>query len=141
MRTRIAGRARWRVRLRRGAQVRAPGLAERLSVRGPYALDPVTDIRDAIGAGTAQDEGATQLDGRTVERIRIELPSGEPAYAYVDPHTFYPVEEECDCGSAGPITGLHVVIRYLTFEYLPRTGASLALTDIEAQHPNATTTG
>ena len=30
-----------------------------------------------------------------------------------------------------------VVARYLTFEYLPRTAANLALTDIVAQHPNA----
>ena len=32
----------------------------------------------------------------------------------------------------------HVVVRYLTFEYLRRTDANLALTDIRAQHPNAT---
>ena len=37
-----------------------------------------------------------------------------------------------------PVVRLHVVTRYLTFEYLPRTAANLALTDIEAQHPNAT---
>jgi hypothetical protein len=33
---------------------------------------------------------------------------------------------------------VHVVTRFLTFEYLPRTDANLALTDIKAQHPNAT---
>ena len=31
-----------------------------------------------------------------------------------------------------------VVGRYLTYEYLPRTEANLALTDIRAQHPGAT---
>ncbi len=31
-----------------------------------------------------------------------------------------------------------VVDRYLTFEYLPRTAANLALADIRAQHPDAT---
>jgi hypothetical protein len=31
-----------------------------------------------------------------------------------------------------------LVFRYRTFEYLPRTAANVALTDIEAQHPNAT---
>jgi hypothetical protein len=30
-----------------------------------------------------------------------------------------------------------IVARYLTFEYLPRTAANVALTDIVAQHPNA----
>jgi hypothetical protein len=30
------------------------------------------------------------------------------------------------------------VTRYLTFEYLPRSAPNLALTDIHAQHPNAT---
>jgi hypothetical protein len=29
------------------------------------------------------------------------------------------------------------LVRYLRFEYLPRTDANLALTDIRAQHPNA----
>ena len=34
--------------------------------------------------------------------------------------------------------GVRDVTRYLTFEYLPRTDANLALTNIRAQHPNAT---
>ena len=33
---------------------------------------------------------------------------------------------------------LHVVVRFLAYEYLPRTAENLALTDIRAQHPNAT---
>jgi hypothetical protein len=33
---------------------------------------------------------------------------------------------------------IDVVDRYLTFEYLPRTEGNLALTDIQAQHPDAT---
>jgi hypothetical protein len=33
---------------------------------------------------------------------------------------------------------IHVADRYLTFEYLPRNDASLALADIRAQHPGAT---
>jgi hypothetical protein len=107
-------------------------------------------LREAISGGRAHDEGETQLDGRTVERIRIDLSSACPAdpncpretpYWYVDPETFYPVET---VGSGviappgGPVVQFHIVIRFLTFEYLPRTAANLALTDIHAQHPNAT---
>jgi hypothetical protein len=33
---------------------------------------------------------------------------------------------------------VHLVTRYLAFEYLPRTAANLALTNVHAQHPNAT---
>lgn len=106
-------------------------------------------LREAIGAGHAHDEGETQVDGRTLRRIRVEPPyacplpscSREPSYVYVDPETFFPVQAE------GPnvylplvdshVVQLHVVDRYLTFEYLPRTQANLALTDIRAQHPDA----
>ena len=103
----------------------------------------VTRIREGIAAGRVHDEGKTQLGGRTVERIRGEPPPAcrvpgcprEPTYLYVDPETFYPVEIH----SYGDIAGLRfqIVIRYLTYEYLPRTVANLALTDIRAQHPNA----
>jgi hypothetical protein len=109
--------------------------------------DPVTQVREAISAGTAHDEGKTQLDGRTVERIRIDPPSDcahcsrEPAYAYVDPETFYPVRIKSHAYIVPPdrpIVRLDAVVRSLTFEYLPRTAANLALTDIRAQHPDAT---
>ena len=97
--------------------------------------DPVTELRKAISAGRAHLEGSTQLDGRTVERIRIDFPSecfdrdaGCASYAYVDPETFNLVRTE-----------RHGVIdRYLTFEYLPRTAANVALANIETQHPDAT---
>ena len=112
----------------------------------PY--DPVKALREAIGAGRAHDEGETQLDGRTVKRIRVDPPSTcadpcpakqWPSYAYVDPDSFHLVEEH-GVGSVGPAPGnefrnatdrlarFHVVRRYLTFEYLPRTAANVALT-------------
>jgi hypothetical protein len=111
--------------------------------------DPLTQLRQAISDGSAHDEGKAQLDGRTVERIRIDPPSAspfpncppDPTYAYVDPDTFYPVEVQTRgflTPVDGPVTCHDVVVRYLTFEYLPRTAANLALTDIRAQHPNAT---
>ena len=119
-------------------------------LRFVFPLDPVTELREAISAGAAHDEGETQLDGRTVERIRIDPPPGcpvpdcsrEPSYVYVDPETFYPVQLESPHGyiapPGGPVVRLHMGMRTLTFEYLPRTPANLTLTDIHAQHPNAT---
>ena len=97
--------------------------------------DPVTELREAISAGRAHLEGRTQLDGRTVERIRIDSTyacfdpdAGCASYAYVDPETFNLVRTE-----------RHGIIdRYLTFEYLPRTAANVALANIETQHPDAT---
>jgi hypothetical protein len=97
--------------------------------------DPVTELRKAISAGRAHLDGSTQLDGRTVERIRIDFPSecfdrdaGCASYAYVDPETFNLVRTE-----------RHGIIdRYLTFEYLPRTAVNVALANIETQHPDAT---
>jgi hypothetical protein len=113
-----------------------------------FPPDPVTDLREAIAAGSAHDEGETQLAGRTVQRIRIDPPPAcpdpncprEPSYAYVDPETFYPVETHgfgVIAPPGGPGVWVRVVMRYATFEYLPRTAANLALTDIRAQHPNA----
>jgi hypothetical protein len=115
-----------------------------------HPLDPVKELREAISEGRAHEEGETQLDGRTVERIRIDASprcpfpvcSREPSYAYVDPDTFAPVRLESPHGGinppGGPFVRLHVVMRTMTFEYLSRTPANLALTDIRAQHPNAT---
>jgi hypothetical protein len=138
--------------------------------------DPVTMLREAIRAGNAHHEGKTQLNGRTVERIRIDpvrltgvdevmasacaFPSCAFGTVYVDPETFHPVEmhgptmwivppmdgvvippsemeERAD--ELDPLPArIDVVDRYLTFKYLPRTEANLALTDIRAQHPDAT---
>jgi hypothetical protein len=118
-----------------------------------YFGDPVADLREWLSSGRAYDEGTMQLDGRTVERIRIDPPSfcpvsscpRKPNYAYVDPETFYPLQIECeDCGGIslrGRVLRLHMVTRFLTYEpLLPRTAANLALTDIRAQHPDATWT-
>jgi hypothetical protein len=110
-----------------------------LSATGPtlqFPSDPVQMLRDALSAGKAVDEGQTRLDGRTVERIRI----GDTS-VYVDPQSFYPVE------AYGPVVFqvpgrpavvLQSVSHVLAYDYLPGTSANLALTNIQAQHPNAT---
>jgi hypothetical protein len=141
--------------------------------------DPVTMLREAISAGNAHDEGRAQLNGRSVERVRIDaprisdedvvsasacaFPSCAFGHVYVEPETFHPIEMRAPpllvmpppddgvvilppaghiVGASGrfddPVARIDVVDRYLTFEYLPRTEANLALTDIRAQHPDAT---
>ena len=108
-----------------------------------FAGDPVTALRDAISEGRAHDEGATQFHGRTVRRIRVDPPSDcyeacprppERSYTYVDPESFYPVAESGfmslrtdRAGKPPSHARFEVLRRYLTFEYLPRTGANLAL--------------
>ncbi len=122
-----------------------------LNLRFAFPVDPVGDLREWLAAGSAHDEGKVQLDGRIVQRIRIDPPSGdcsafptcpdEPLYWYADPETFLPVETRGPGYLAlpgRPVVRVQLVMRYLTFEHLPRTEANLALTDIRAQHPDAT---
>ena len=102
----------------------------------------------ALAAGHAHHDGKTRLDGRTVERIRWTPPRHpvfadvDPVFAYVDPQTLYPIRIDgyLLTGLAGRATPIrsHLVMRFRTYEYLPRTAANLALTDIHAQHPTAT---
>jgi hypothetical protein len=105
-----------------------------LSATGPtlqFPSDPVQTLRDALRAGKAVDEGQTQLDGQTVEHIRI----GDTS-VYVDPQTFYPVETDGHAIFGAAV--LQSVSHVLAYDYLPGTTANLALTNIQAQHPNAT---
>jgi hypothetical protein len=104
--------------------------------------DPARVFREALERGAARDEGETTLDGRTVHRIWVdpcpeaEQCGREPGYVYLDPQTFYPVEIRGP-GYLGTAKVANLVFHYRTFEYLPRTAANLALSDIQAQHPNA----
>jgi len=115
---------------------------------GPW--DYVAFLRDSLADGCAHSEGRTKLEGRVVERIRVDpscagwAKQGGSAYWYVDPETFLPVQFQWPNGfhirlpEGNPELHFDIVERYLTYEYLPRTEANLALTDIQAQHPNAT---
>ena len=154
----------------------APSTLSESALQFVLPPDPVTMLREAIRSGNAHHEGKTKLNGRTVERIRIDgprisdddvfsssacaFPSCAFGDAYVDPETFYPVEmhaptllvlPEPDGGAVirppnrltlpvgpEPSAEINVRDRYLTFEYLPRTETNRALTDIRAQHPDAT---
>ena len=113
-------------------------------------IDPVADLRQRLAAGTAHEVGRTTAWGRTVERIRFDRESGcasqgcswEPFEWWVDPETLHPVGMMGIGGISEPgrrFIRLRVVGRFLAYEYLPRTAENLALTDIRAQHPHATT--
>jgi hypothetical protein len=109
--------------------------------------DPAEEFRQLLGS--ASDEGDVTIDGRTLRRILLDpcppnAPPGcarEPAYVYLDPETYYPVEFRAPAYDGPGFDGTGKVAdtrwRYLVYEYLPRTDTNLALTDIRAQHPNA----
>src|SRR5688500_15190658 len=107
----------------------------RAHARAISIRDPLQRLRDALRAGTAVDDGQTQLDGRTVQRIR----DGDESW-YVDPQTFHPIEvhQIRVCPGDLPPDHCRSVVSILAYEYLPPTTANLALTNIRAQHPNAT---
>jgi hypothetical protein len=112
-------------------------------------IDPVADLRQRLAAGTAHEAGRGTAWGRPVERIRIDPEPGcssqgclwEPFEWWVDPKTLQPVGMMGIGGMSEPgrrFIRLRVVGRFLAYDYLPRTAANLALTDIRAQHPSAT---
>jgi hypothetical protein len=111
------------------------------------AKDPYGNVRQAIADGTAHDEGRTAIDGRPVERIRIDCDQAkyagcDPTYWYVDPESFLPVRTLSGPGlRPGPgatCTAPCFVQDFVTYEYLSGTPANRALADIRAQHPDAT---
>ena len=109
--------------------------------------DPYGRIRQAIDDGTAHLEGRTVLDGRALERIRLDcnrarFPTCDPTYVYVDPETFLPVRSLSGPGirpgPGGACAAQCYIQDFETYKYLPATPANRALADIRAQHPNAT---
>lgn len=128
-----------RIRVTLGATL--PGPHDQIIENG---ADPASALRAAIREGRAHEAGGTQLDGRTVQRINLDLPTSLPpdapplpadapvmthseAYAEVEPETFHPVE----------IVFGRDTYRFLAYEYLPAGAANRALADIRAQHPDA----
>jgi hypothetical protein len=130
----------FRARLQVALGASLPGPHDQIIEKDP---DPVSVLRAAIADGRAHEAGSTQLDGRSVLRIDLDLPKHPPAdapplpanapmfhveaYAYVEPETFRPIE----------ITFGRDSYRFLAYEYLPASAANLALTSVRAQHPNA----
>jgi hypothetical protein len=106
----------------------------------PYSLsDPARLVSQAIDQGHARDVGETQVNGHTVHHILMHY-FGD---MYLDSKTGYPVAsrlvvQRFDDTLGRPLWVGFVVTQYKVFEYLPRTAANLALTNIRAQHPKAT---
>lgn len=104
------------------------------------------EIRRARADGRAHNEGVTEIDGRAVVRYRLDCvrtPCPSPSYVYINPETYLPVKVEEFGNTRIVLDEKRVLIfnsveRWLTIEYLPRTPENLALTDIRAQHPDAT---
>ncbi len=71
-------------------------------------VDDVAPLREALAGGRAHDEGQVELDGRVVERIRVDLVPGDRRYFYVDPETFVPVRVEGPPGGAYYLGSLKV---------------------------------
>ena len=91
-------------------------------------------------------EGTTEVYGRAVVRVRLDpdppasckapghCPT-EPEYAYFDSETLDPVVWDWARDPTYPLVRNRW--HYLAWDYLERTEANLALTDIRAQHPDA----
>lgn len=140
------------LRSRRALRFVPPNTLRAQQLTPPLFRDPVQRLRHALSAGTAVDDGQTQLDGRTVQRIRIGNTTRPASYWewYVDPQTFYPIEVHeifvrgpriCERSGDLPPGRCRSVASILAYEYLPPTTANLALANIRAQHPNATISG
>jgi hypothetical protein len=116
------------------------------------AFDPVALVRAALTAGHAHNAGTAVIAGRRVRAIRVELDSvdrgaGTATY-YVDRSTYAPVEILYPRANflqfpytTTPVFGdsepFGVVVRFSTFETLPATQTTRALTDIRSQYPTA----
>lgn len=114
-----------------------PNTLKVMPVAFGFPVDPAEMFRTALRSGLAHHDGKTVLRGRAVERIRLDPPRcrgcpREPAYVYVDPRSFQPVEMHLPLGG-----GVRDIMRFTTYEHLSRTAANRALADIRAQHPNA----
>ena len=141
------------------ARIRAAEQAARLADEVPHARRTLCHSfarRSATEARTTRARRSRRAHGRAhphrsrvhqVERRRVQrlcpFPDcpPKPTYVYVDPETFYPVEVRSPYAVGlvnGPVLWHDLVVHYDTYEFLPRTDANLALTDIRAQHPDAT---
>jgi hypothetical protein len=98
------------------------------SESGSSAPEFRAEILALLQSGTAQVSGHVNVDGR--DAIRIESPDGKQVYV-ADAATYDPIELTTT-GTTGGVT-----LRFPVYEQLPVDAGSLALLDLEAQHPEA----
>jgi hypothetical protein len=94
----------------------------------PRFTDPVSQIREELAAGRAQNVGTVMLDGNRL--YKIDLPHG--LVGYFDGNDYQPRYLD-DPQRDGSVVRLHVV----AYEYLPMTPSNRALLSVTAQHPTA----
>jgi hypothetical protein len=87
-----------------------------------------SDVLALLDSGKAQVTGHVTVDGR--DAIRIESLDGKQVYL-VDASTYDPIEWT-STGTNGGVT-----LRFPVYEELPASSESLALLDLQAQHPGA----
>jgi hypothetical protein len=87
-----------------------------------------SDILALLDSGQVQVVGHVTVDGR--DAIRLESLDGKEIYV-VDAATYAPVEWTTT-GDGGSVT-----LRFGAYEELPADSESMALLDLEAQHPDA----
>lgn len=115
------------------------------------AFDPLALVRHALATGQAHVAANTTLHGRPVRAIKVQLHnldtgSGTATY-YVDRTTYAPVEivfHHAD-GLRFPYTPvfdpgipIDISVRFSEFRLMAATPATQSLTNIRAQHKNAT---
>jgi hypothetical protein len=110
----------------------SPPPSEPPSVRGRKPVDYAASLRALVQSGGARVLGTSTIDGVPAYELSVNgesvLPAGSTAY--VAQSSFRPLL--IDYNANGGET-----IRYESYEYLPATGANLALLDLVEQHPGA----
>lgn len=116
----------------------------------PLDFDPLTVVRKALTAGTAHLDGRAVIDGEQAIKITLttrDLNGHTGTVIYLaNAKTYYPIEIKLQSLEAfsyplEPLfrpngRGWTATFRFQSFEYLDTTTKNLALTNIQAQHPN-----
>jgi hypothetical protein len=103
----------------------------------PGSDDSSSSLRARLKEGAFKLDGATEIDGRPVQRLRDEFGSDGQRYVetyFVDPITFAPVRWQVEWFFNGVQKGTNTT-DYLVYEELPATPENIALTSVVGSHP------
>ena len=102
--------------------------AQEDEAEGPFEEPFRADILKLLRSGRAEETGRVEIGGR--DAIRIESPDGKQVYL-VDAETYTPIEWTTT-GNGGSVT-----LRFPVYEELAVNDRSMAVFDLQAQHPGA----